>query len=193
MTGAKVILTYKRQRPPHLIAYKRKKQPSRKDFSQDNQCRDTSAESPNYNSSATTEKLDGSTEENKSECPINNDPTPAEKQEEPTEGNKSEYPSCNIPTTAQKQEESTEGNRSGCPAKNYEVKCKLYLFDSYTFIMPCCLFSVMNIAVVVFFCCYSKIFLILKLVRNACFGIEAELLLSVPCDQNVSLICLFHY
>nr|XP_027089231.1 uncharacterized protein LOC113710425 isoform X1 [Coffea arabica]XP_027089232.1 uncharacterized protein LOC113710425 isoform X1 [Coffea arabica] len=138
MTGGKVILTYKRQRTPHWIAYKRKKPPSRKDFSWNNESPDTSARCPSCNGSTTTEKKGESNESNKSECPSynasttakeheestqgnnsecpSNDPSiKAEKLEESTDGNIIECPSTDVPTTAQKQEETSEGNRSGCP------------------------------------------------------------------------------
>lgn len=70
MTGGKVILTYKRQRPPHWIAYKRKRLPSGKDFSRDNECRDTSVDCPSRNVSSIEEKQEGSPECNKPECPM---------------------------------------------------------------------------------------------------------------------------
>ncbi|KAL3520575.1 hypothetical protein ACH5RR_018724 [Cinchona calisaya] len=116
MTGGKVILTYKRQRPSHWIAYKRKRPPLRNKFSQDNECTDTSAERLSYSVLNKAEKKVESTEGNKSECANNNAPTATIK-EEASESNKLECPNNSAPTTAEKQEKSTEGNR---PAKDDE-------------------------------------------------------------------------
>lgn len=118
MTGGKVFLTYKRQRTPHWIAYKRKKPPSRKDFSRDNEGPDTSARCPSRKDSSTAEKQGELSESNTSECPNYNAPTTAKKYEESTQGNNSECPSSDPSITAEKQEQSTEGNRLECPSND---------------------------------------------------------------------------